>query len=143
MFYENYVCGAERNYTGYCNPEFDRLVDQQSIGAGHGTAPRTRLADRANAGRGTGASGHLLHARGNLLAAAGQRLDDHGQQPVQRLALRRHLARQLALTTLPWNGKLIGAEPRLQAKHAWSICTMLQIAERTGGLAIFDLAINS
>ena len=29
-FYENYVCGAERNYTGYCNPEVDKLVDQQS-----------------------------------------------------------------------------------------------------------------
>ena len=31
QFYENYVCGAERNYTGYCNPEVDKLVDRQSI----------------------------------------------------------------------------------------------------------------
>jgi len=31
MFYENYVCGADRNYTGYCNPEFDKLVDRQSV----------------------------------------------------------------------------------------------------------------
>jgi peptide/nickel transport system substrate-binding protein len=30
QFYENYVCGADRNYTGYCNPEVDKLVDQQS-----------------------------------------------------------------------------------------------------------------
>src|SRR3954451_18175778 len=30
MFFENYLCGADRNYTGYCNPEFDRLVAQQS-----------------------------------------------------------------------------------------------------------------
>ena len=30
MFYENYVCGAERNYTGYCNPETDKLIDRQS-----------------------------------------------------------------------------------------------------------------
>jgi peptide/nickel transport system substrate-binding protein len=30
-FYANYVCGAEANYTGYCNPEFDPLVDQQSM----------------------------------------------------------------------------------------------------------------
>jgi peptide/nickel transport system substrate-binding protein len=30
-FYENYVCGSERNYTGYCNPEVDKLVDQQSM----------------------------------------------------------------------------------------------------------------
>ena len=32
-FYETYVCGAERNYTGYCNPETDKLIDQQSIEA--------------------------------------------------------------------------------------------------------------
>jgi peptide/nickel transport system substrate-binding protein len=31
MFYENYVCGAARNYTGYCNPDLDRLVNQQSM----------------------------------------------------------------------------------------------------------------
>ena len=30
QFYENYVCGSERNYTGYCNPEVDKLVDRQS-----------------------------------------------------------------------------------------------------------------
>jgi peptide/nickel transport system substrate-binding protein len=30
QFYENYVCTAERNYTGYCNSEVDKLVDQQS-----------------------------------------------------------------------------------------------------------------
>jgi peptide/nickel transport system substrate-binding protein len=28
-FYENYKCGSERNYTGYCNPEIDKLFDQQ------------------------------------------------------------------------------------------------------------------
>jgi peptide/nickel transport system substrate-binding protein len=33
QFYENYVCGAERNYTGYCNPEVDKLVDEQSMQA--------------------------------------------------------------------------------------------------------------
>jgi len=31
QFYENYVCGAQRNYTGYCNPEVDKLVDRQSV----------------------------------------------------------------------------------------------------------------
>ena len=30
QFYENFVCGAERNYTGYCSAEVDKLVDQQS-----------------------------------------------------------------------------------------------------------------
>jgi peptide/nickel transport system substrate-binding protein len=29
-FYENYKCGSERNYTGYCNPELDTLFDKQS-----------------------------------------------------------------------------------------------------------------
>ncbi len=30
LFYENFVCGAVRNYTGYCNKEVDQLIDQQS-----------------------------------------------------------------------------------------------------------------
>ena len=32
-FYETYVCGADRNYTSYCNDETDRLIDRQSIEA--------------------------------------------------------------------------------------------------------------
>jgi len=31
QFYENYVCGADRNYTGYCNPQVDALIDEQSM----------------------------------------------------------------------------------------------------------------
>ena len=31
QFYENYVCGSPRNYTGYCNPELDKLIDRQSM----------------------------------------------------------------------------------------------------------------
>ena len=30
QFYENFACGAERNYTGYCNAEVDQLIDKQS-----------------------------------------------------------------------------------------------------------------
>jgi peptide/nickel transport system substrate-binding protein len=33
QFYENFVCGAARNYTGYCNPEVDKLIDRQSAEA--------------------------------------------------------------------------------------------------------------
>jgi len=29
-FYENYVCGSPRNYSQYCNPEVDRMIDEQS-----------------------------------------------------------------------------------------------------------------
>ena len=30
QFYENYACGSQRNYTGYCDKEVEALVDQQS-----------------------------------------------------------------------------------------------------------------
>ena len=33
MFYENFYTGAARNYSGYSDPEFDKLVDQQSLEA--------------------------------------------------------------------------------------------------------------
>jgi peptide/nickel transport system substrate-binding protein len=33
MFYENFYTGAARNYAGYSDPEFDKLVDQQSMTA--------------------------------------------------------------------------------------------------------------
>jgi peptide/nickel transport system substrate-binding protein len=33
QFYENYVCNAERNDNGYCNPQVDELVDRQSMEA--------------------------------------------------------------------------------------------------------------
>ena len=29
-FFENYRCGSPRNYSDYCNPEVDRLIDEQS-----------------------------------------------------------------------------------------------------------------
>lgn len=31
QLYENYACGSPRNYTGYCNPELEKLFDRQSI----------------------------------------------------------------------------------------------------------------
>ena len=31
MFYENYSCGSDRNYTGYCDAEVDTLIDEQSV----------------------------------------------------------------------------------------------------------------
>ena len=33
QFYENYGCGSERNYTGYCNPELEKQFAQQSMEA--------------------------------------------------------------------------------------------------------------
>jgi peptide/nickel transport system substrate-binding protein len=33
QLYENYACGSQRNYTGYCNRELQQLFDQQSMEA--------------------------------------------------------------------------------------------------------------
>jgi peptide/nickel transport system substrate-binding protein len=33
QFYENYACGSDRNYSGYCNPEIDKEFDRQSMEA--------------------------------------------------------------------------------------------------------------
>jgi peptide/nickel transport system substrate-binding protein len=30
-FYENFACGSENNYDGYCNAEIDKLFDEQSM----------------------------------------------------------------------------------------------------------------
>jgi peptide/nickel transport system substrate-binding protein len=35
-FYENYVCGADRNLTGYCDPETEKLIEAQSMEADPG-----------------------------------------------------------------------------------------------------------
>ena len=32
-FYENYACGSESNYDGYCNPKIDALFERQSVEA--------------------------------------------------------------------------------------------------------------
>jgi peptide/nickel transport system substrate-binding protein len=29
-FFENFSCKSERNYPGYCNPEIDKMIEQQS-----------------------------------------------------------------------------------------------------------------
>jgi peptide/nickel transport system substrate-binding protein len=29
-FYENYACKSERNYTQYCNPDVEKLIEAQS-----------------------------------------------------------------------------------------------------------------
>src|SRR6186997_1772579 len=45
---------------------------------------------------------------------------------------------------VPWNkGKLTGAKPPLRPKHVWAIRTMLQNAQLTRDLALFNLAIDS
>ena len=95
QFYENFVCGAVRNYTGYCNPEVDKLIDR-AIGRGRpGKAQKAGMGDRKAVGRGRRPADHLLSARRDLHAALCQGADDHGQQHLQRLSHGRRLARQI------------------------------------------------
>jgi hypothetical protein len=43
----------------------------------------------------------------------------------------------------PWNaGRIIGAKPPLKPKNIWALRTRLQIANRIGDLAMFNLAID-
>ena len=96
QFFENYACGAERNITGYCNPELEKQFERQSMEPDR--EKRKKLVweiDRKL--QEDGARPIIFHYRAaSLPAALRQRADDHGQQHLQRLALRRRLARPLA-----------------------------------------------
>ena len=94
-FYENFVCGAERNYTGYCNAEVDKLIDRQSMEADQ--EKRKQLVweiERKLAEDGVRPI-IFYAARRHLLAALCQGADDHGQQHLQRLAHGGCVARQI------------------------------------------------
>jgi peptide/nickel transport system substrate-binding protein len=92
QFYENFVCGAERNYTGYCSSEVDALVDRQSTEPD--PAKRKRLVseiERKLAEDG-GRPVIFIPGLGSLLAALLQGSYDDGQRQLQWLAPRRRLA---------------------------------------------------
>ena len=69
MFYENYACGSERNYNGYCNPELDKLFDQQSMRSRPGKAQAAGLGDRTKLQE-DGARPIIFHNRAAHLLAA-------------------------------------------------------------------------
>jgi peptide/nickel transport system substrate-binding protein len=94
-FYENYVCGAMRNYTGYCNPEVDKIVDAQSAESDvekrkHMVwAIEKKIAD-------DDARPILFYNRAAVCwHPQVKRPDPDGQQRLQRRALRGSLARQV------------------------------------------------
>jgi peptide/nickel transport system substrate-binding protein len=97
QFYENYVCGAQRNYTGYCNREVDALVERQS--AESDQARRKQLVWEIERKMAEDDARPVLFLRTDrdLLATAAEGAEGHGQQHLQHVALRRHLARQVAL----------------------------------------------
>ena len=63
MLYENYACGGVGNYNGYCNPEIDKLIDQQSIEPDQEKRKQLVWEIETQAGRGRRPADHLLHPR--------------------------------------------------------------------------------
>ena len=92
-FYENYVCGSQRNYTAYCNPEVDKLIDRQSAESNIEKRKkivweieRKLIEDDARP--------ILFYTKAaNCRRPQPQGADDDGQQHLQLLALRGPLAR--------------------------------------------------
>ena len=70
QFFENYGCGPERNYTGYCNRDLEVLFVEQSMIADQDRAPEARLGDRQKAATGRRTADPLPHANGDLHATA-------------------------------------------------------------------------
>jgi peptide/nickel transport system substrate-binding protein len=89
-----YGCGAELNYNGYCSPEVDKLIDRQSSEADQEKRKQLvweierKLAE-------DGPPDHLLRPPHDLLESSGEGADADGEQPLQRLAYGRRLARQV------------------------------------------------
>jgi len=94
-FYEDYVCGAMRNYTGYCNAEVDKMVDAQSEESDVEEAQAYGVGDRDQIGRRRCAADPVLQPSRQLLAPPGQGADLDGQQHLQRQPFRGSLARQI------------------------------------------------
>ena len=99
-FYENYACGSESNYDGYCNPEIDKLFDQQSMEADQDKRTEAGLEHRAPSGRRRRAAGALSQPLGDLLAALREELRADDQQHLQRTADGRCVAGQVAFQIL-------------------------------------------
>ena len=84
-FYENYACSADRNYTGYCSPEVDKLVDQQSIGARRRKAQTAGLGNREASGPRMARPVIFYPASATCQKPEVKGHDDDGQQHLQRL----------------------------------------------------------
>ncbi len=79
VFYENYACGAIRNYTGYCDDEVMRLIDRQS----QELDPKKRLA---------------------LVAEIERRLEQDGIRPTMGWRLDYFIRRPYVHNLVPHNG---------------------------------------
>ena len=97
-YFEHFACKSERNYTGYCNPEIEKLFPVQSPRARHREAQEDRVGDRPRAPRGRRAAGdHVEPPRRAAWHPYVKGFKPDGQQPLQWLALRGCLAGSLML----------------------------------------------
>ena len=134
-FYENFACGAERNYTGYCNRELEQAFDRQSMEADPGKAQAFGVGDRQKIARGRRPPDGLSQPRGNLLVSPSEGADHHGQQHLQWIAIRRRLARQIA-GTIPVTIKEEGMRSKLAVLAAVA-CLLVAgeaWAQKSGGI---------
>ena len=79
MFYENCYCGSERNYTGYCDQETDRLIDQQSVMTDFNKRREIVWEIERRLALGCGTADYFSPAPGDLHLSAGQGHHDRGQ----------------------------------------------------------------
>ena len=92
MLFENYLCGSERNYTGYCNPELEKLFHQQSMMTDQDAAAEAGLGDRRKLQE-DGARPVIYHGQGGTCWWPHVKgCQARGEHDLQSLALRRRLA---------------------------------------------------
>ena len=101
QFYENFACGAERNYTGYCNAEVDQLIDKQSSEPDVGKRKEIVWEIERKLAEDAARPALFLSGVGGLLAALFQGAYDDGQRQLQWLAVRGRLARQISALSGP------------------------------------------
>jgi peptide/nickel transport system substrate-binding protein len=88
--YPQYGCKGELNYSGYCSPEADELIERQSAEAD--AEKRKRLVWQIEEKLAADGANYLLQPWRHVLATLRQGLHDHGQQHQLELAHGRHLA---------------------------------------------------
>ena len=136
-FYENYACGSQRNYTGYCNPEVDKLIDQQSAEAN--IEKRKKIVWEIEKKLIEDDVRPILFytKAANCRQPQLKGLTTHGQQHLQRLALRGPLARPGESAAAPRRNSSV-SPCRRNGRAAWPA-----IVVRGGAIAgMTDIAAN-
>ena len=112
-YFEHYACKSERNYVGYCNPEIEKLFPIQS--AERDIEKRKKLVweiDKQILEEGFRPI-IMWNASGSCWHPHVKGIPPDGEQPLQRLALRGRLARQVSRRQ---NGRAAAGGPAQERK---------------------------